>query len=281
MLRSAGVDAPTGGLADGRAGHRARAGRAAGPPRRRRHRQRASPTSTPWSSAAWRPASRSSTSSAAGGSARLDLLVDRRVLIPRPETEVRRDTLAELDRLVPAGTSAVAPVVVDLGTGPGALAWPSPPSAPALEVWGTDVLGRRVWPSPGRTWPGSAGRRPGSAWPRGLVVRRPAPRPGGADRRDRVEPAVRVRGRDGRAPRRGRATGSPERRWSAGPTGLEASNRSCPRLRAGWRGRGRCSSSWRPTRRPPPGLGRCAAGFASVTVWPDLAGRDRIVLARL
>jgi len=65
----------------------------------------------------------------------LDLLVDRRVLIPRPETEVVAglavDAVAEVDG--PA-------VVADLGTGSGAIAltlaaerWPD------VEVWATDV----------------------------------------------------------------------------------------------------------------------------------------------
>jgi release factor glutamine methyltransferase len=65
----------------------------------------------------------------------LDLLVDRRVLIPRPETEVvaghALDALAALDR---------PGVAVDLGTGSGAIAlslaaerWPH------VEVWATDA----------------------------------------------------------------------------------------------------------------------------------------------
>lgn len=65
----------------------------------------------------------------------LDLLVDRRVLIPRPETEIVAgfavDALAALDR---------PGVAVDLGTGSGAIAlslaaerWPH------VEVWATDA----------------------------------------------------------------------------------------------------------------------------------------------
>jgi release factor glutamine methyltransferase len=65
----------------------------------------------------------------------LDLLVDRRVLIPRPETEIVAglaiDELARLDRHA---------VAVDLGTGSGAIAlsvaaerWPH------VEVWATDA----------------------------------------------------------------------------------------------------------------------------------------------
>lgn len=65
----------------------------------------------------------------------LDLYVDRRVLIPRPETEVVVEVgLAELARLRPAH-----PVVVDLGTGSGAIALSLATEGPAdAEVWGTD-----------------------------------------------------------------------------------------------------------------------------------------------
>lgn len=69
----------------------------------------------------------------------LDLLVDRRVLIPRPETEVVVDrVLAELDRLRAAG--APTPLrVVDLGTGSGAIALAVASERAATEVWATDV----------------------------------------------------------------------------------------------------------------------------------------------
>jgi release factor glutamine methyltransferase len=66
----------------------------------------------------------------------LDLLVDRRVLIPRPETEgVAGLAIGELQSLGRATTA------VDLGTGSGAIAlsiadelWPRP-----VDVWGTDI----------------------------------------------------------------------------------------------------------------------------------------------
>jgi len=55
----------------------------------------------------------------------LDLMVDDRVLIPRPETEgVVDHVLAELDRIVARGADdgpAAPPVVVDLGCGSGAI----------------------------------------------------------------------------------------------------------------------------------------------------------------
>ncbi|MBL8778712.1 MAG: peptide chain release factor N(5)-glutamine methyltransferase [Acidimicrobiales bacterium] len=65
----------------------------------------------------------------------LDLMVDRRVLIPRPETEqVVEVALAELDALGPE-----APRVVDLGTGSGAIALSVAVECPAARVWAGDV----------------------------------------------------------------------------------------------------------------------------------------------
>jgi release factor glutamine methyltransferase len=63
----------------------------------------------------------------------LDLFVDRRVLIPRPETEVVAGlALAELSRLD-------ATRAVDLGTGSGAIGLSLAAERQGLEVWVTDV----------------------------------------------------------------------------------------------------------------------------------------------
>jgi release factor glutamine methyltransferase len=64
----------------------------------------------------------------------LDLMVDRRVLIPRPETEVVVEVaLRELARL------AGPPLVVDLGTGSGAIALSIATECAGAEVWATDL----------------------------------------------------------------------------------------------------------------------------------------------
>ncbi len=66
----------------------------------------------------------------------LDLMIDRRVLIPRPETEtVAERALAELERM----SAAVRPIAVDLGTGSGALGLSLALEHRASEVWLTDI----------------------------------------------------------------------------------------------------------------------------------------------
>jgi release factor glutamine methyltransferase len=69
---------------------------------------------------------------------RLDLRVDRRVLIPRPETEVVAGLAIEAARRrrwSGGGPCAVA----DLGTGSGAIALAVADEVPAAEVWATDA----------------------------------------------------------------------------------------------------------------------------------------------
>lgn len=62
----------------------------------------------------------------------LDLLVDRRVLIPRPETEVVAGAAVEEAKRIDAR------VAVDLGTGSGAIALALATEVATLEVWATD-----------------------------------------------------------------------------------------------------------------------------------------------
>jgi release factor glutamine methyltransferase len=71
----------------------------------------------------------------------LDLFVDPRVLIPRPETEVVVGrALAELDRIVGDSPETDDPVqVVDLGTGSGAIALSIASERTRAQVWATDA----------------------------------------------------------------------------------------------------------------------------------------------
>jgi release factor glutamine methyltransferase len=77
----------------------------------------------------------------------LDLLVDRRVLVPRPETEVVAEVaLEEVARLGarrgthdPWSAGITEYPVADLGTGSGAIALALASELPDAEVWATDV----------------------------------------------------------------------------------------------------------------------------------------------
>lgn len=70
----------------------------------------------------------------------LDLMVDQRVLIPRPETEQLVDLALDLLRSVPV-SPGMARRVVDVGTGSGAIALSLAYELPlaGTEVWATDV----------------------------------------------------------------------------------------------------------------------------------------------
>ena len=77
----------------------------------------------------------------------LDLLVDPRVVIPRPETEVTAQVAideavrlgARRGRSDPWSGAATTYSIADLGTGSGALALALASELPDAEVWGTDV----------------------------------------------------------------------------------------------------------------------------------------------
>lgn len=67
----------------------------------------------------------------------LDITVDRRVLIPRPETELLVElALVHARRMLQDG---VRPVVADIGTGSGAIAVSLAINAPELTIYATDV----------------------------------------------------------------------------------------------------------------------------------------------
>jgi release factor glutamine methyltransferase len=215
----------------------------------------------------------------------LDLMVDGRVLIPRPETEqVVEVALAELDRLVAGPRPAAAgggarPIAVDLGTGSGAIALALAAERPGIEVWATEIspaalevaganlagLGgwaaARVRLVPGSWW---------SALPEHL--------------RGRVDLAVsnppyiasgEMAGLEAQV-----VHWEPQLALEAGPTGLEAVE-DVLHGATGWlRPGGVAVLEIAPHQSGPAMAIARAVGFAAVEVHADLAGRDRALVAR-
>lgn len=205
----------------------------------------------------------------------LDLYVDARVLIPRPETEgVVEVALEELGRLAPR-----SPLAVDLGTGSGAIALSIARELPGVEVWGVDrsadalAVARANAAGLGRA--GTAVRLVEGSWfeplpplLRGqvdLVVSNPPYV--GEHEVDDLPPEV--------------AHWEPRSALVAGPTGLEQIEAIVVEAPA-WLARpGVLVVEIAPhQRRAVTGLA-LDAGFEDVEVRPDLAGRARTLVARV
>jgi release factor glutamine methyltransferase len=206
---------------------------------------------------------------------RLDLMVDRRVLIPRPETEVVVEVaLAELGEL-----GARAPVVVDLGTGSGAIALSILAEHPTAHVWATDISpdaldvasanlsglgvsvagrGRLVR---GDWWSALPESLMGTV---DLVVTNP-PYVAGDDR-DALPAEV--------------CQWEPMGALVPGPTGLEALHAVVVGAAKWLAPRSALVAEIAPDQAGPVTAMAMAAGFAHAAVRPDLAGRDRALVAR-
>lgn len=210
----------------------------------------------------------------AWGFRHLDLFVDHRVLIPRPETEaVVEVALGELRRV-----GARSPVAVDLGTGSGAIALSIAGEAPGAEVWGVDrspdalAVARANLAGLGRA--GAGVRLVEGSWfaalppiLRGrvhLVVSNP-PYVGEGEVDD-LPPEV--------------ARWEPRAALVAGPTGLEQIESivdEAPR----WLARpGAVVVEIAPHQREAAEAMAREAGFVDVAVLPDLAGRARVLVGR-
>ncbi len=204
----------------------------------------------------------------------LDLLVDPRVLIPRPETELVADTAIELARSVPSPVRCA-----DLGTGSGAIGlslllelprgsaevWLTDVSADALDVARANAAGVGVAAAGARFGEGSwydalPDELAGSF---GLIVSNP---PYIADGDPAVERVVHLH--------------EPARALYAGPDGLDAI-----RILAADARHWLCVGGWLVLEI---GTGQggavidilVGAGLLGVEVRPDLAGHDRIAVAR-
>jgi release factor glutamine methyltransferase len=203
----------------------------------------------------------------------LDLLVDRRVLIPRPETEALAEAaLAECERLD-------ARLAVDLGTGSGAIALALAAERARLEVWATDAsadalaVARANLAGLGRA--AARVRLAEGSWFAALpdelrgrfdvvVSNPPYVR---ADEMDELPDEVRG--------------WEPELALVSGPDGLDDLATIVAEA-PGWLARpGALLLEIDPRQAGPVQRLARAAGFTAVSVWPDLTGRDRIVQARL
>ena len=202
----------------------------------------------------------------------LDLYVDNRVLIPRPETEaLTQMALEECRRLE-------ARLAVDLGTGSGAIALALAVEWTGIEVWATDispdalaVAGANV-AGMGRI--GAAVRLAEGSWYEAL----PAELAGAVDVIVSNPPYV--------AEFEVEDLPDEVRAWEplgalvSGPTGLEAIERIVAEAPLWLAHPGSLLVEIAPHQAAEAEAMARAAGFGSAAVWPDLTGRDRILLAR-
>jgi release factor glutamine methyltransferase len=202
----------------------------------------------------------------------LDLHVDDRVLIPRPETEaLTQMALEECRRLE-------ARLAVDLGTGSGAIALALAVEWTGIEVWATDVspdalaVARANVSGMGRI--GAAVRLAEGSWYEAL----PAELAGAVDVIVSNPPYV--------ADFEVEDLPDEVRAWEplaalvSGPTGLEAIERIVAEAPLWLAHPGSLLVEIAPHQAAEAQALARAAGFGSAAVWPDLTGRDRILLAR-
>lgn len=211
----------------------------------------------------------------------LDLMVDRRVLIPRPETEqvveVAIHELDSLDSLDSFGGGRQA--VVDLGTGSGAIAlsvaaervrtrvYATDFSPAALEVAAANLAGlggraaTRVRLLEGDWWSGLPVELRGHV---DLAVSNPPYI--SSDEMESLDPEV--------------GEWEPAEALEAGPTGLEAIGHVLSGAAEWLRRGGSAVVEIAPHQSGEATLLASRAGFTEVEVRPDLAGRARVLVAR-
>jgi release factor glutamine methyltransferase len=202
----------------------------------------------------------------------IDLQVDDRVLIPRPETEALTQMALEECRRLDAR------LAVDLGTGSGAIALALSVEWTGIEVWATDIspdalaVAETNVAALGRI--GEAVRLAQGSWYDAL----PAELAGAIDVIVSNPPYV--------AEFEVEDLPDEVRAWEpldalvSGPTGLEAIERIVADARLWLAQPGSLVVEIAPHQAAEAGAMARAAGFGSAAVWPDLTGRDRILLAR-
>jgi release factor glutamine methyltransferase len=216
----------------------------------------------------------------------LDLLVDQRVLVPRPETElVARTAIEEAVRLGArrgshepwtAGSTAFA--VADLGTGSGALALSLATELPDAEVWATDVSDDALAVARANlAGVGSAATRvrlASGSWFAALpadlrgALRVVVSNPPYVAEHEVVDLPSTV------------ADWEPRLALVSGPTGLEAIEVIVAEAPQWLEPGGTLVVELAPHQSAPASALATSAGFADVQIRVDLAGRDRVLVAR-
>ncbi len=204
----------------------------------------------------------------------LDLLVDRRVLIPRPETEVVAEVAIEELRRLGGGDRAVR--AADLGTGSGALALALAAEVVTAEVWASDrseealAVARANLAGLGR--PGARVRLVPGDWFAALP----------ADLRGRLDlvvsnpPYV----AEGEALPPEVADWEPTDALVAGPRGDEAALAILAEVPSWLVRPGALVLELAPSQATSLAAAASDAGAAEVRVRPDLTGRERVLVAR-
>jgi release factor glutamine methyltransferase len=206
----------------------------------------------------------------------LDVMVDRRVLIPRPETEY----VVEVALEVAAGMSPSL-IAADLGTGSGVIALSLAAELPRhwpVEVWGTDrsvdaldVARANLAGIPG--WAGRRVRLAAGSWFEALpgellgaldlIVSNP---PYVAATEELPDEVVQW---------------EPRQALVSGPTGLEAIETILQQSRHWLRPGGSVVLEIGAEQEQSAGRLGTEAGYTEVSVRPDLAGRPRVLVARM
>jgi release factor glutamine methyltransferase len=216
----------------------------------------------------------------------LELLVDPRVLIPRPETEVTAQVAIEeavrlgarRGRPDPWAGAATTYAVADIGTGSGAVALALAGELPDAEVWGTDVSEDALAVAranvAGTGLPSTRVRLAAGSW------------------FDALPPALRGRLRlvvsnppyvaeSELADLPVELQHEPRPALVSGPTGMEAIEALARDAPAWLDTTGTFVCEIAPHRAEAASKVALAAGFEDVLVRPDLAGRDRVLVARM
>lgn len=216
----------------------------------------------------------------------LDLLVDRRVLIPRPETEVvAQVAIEEVHRLGerigaadPWSGAATSYAVADLGTGSGALALALAAALPDAQVWATDVSDDALAVAranvAGAGTPSARVRIAWGSWYEAL----PAELRGGV-RLIVSNPPYVAEPEVGDLPDVV-ASWEPRDALVSGPTGMEALESVIGGAPEWLEPGGTLVVELAPHQADAARVLARAAGFPDPVVAPDLAGRDRVLVAR-